>query len=144
MNNSVKNESLDELQAALRDVDTVLEHLFSLPEEYPFLRDTLSDAEECVEESIEMKDDQLHEIQDQLKDEAARLEEFRYYFRALRDFCRDAHVSLPAFIENGFSRLCEDDYRKAEAASPFSPGLGDDDLLLKWNPQESLEEVLPW
>lgn len=142
MNSFIKDESLDELKDALEEADKLLEQLFSFEEDHPFLREHLSDARECVEESMEMKDDDMKELREQLEEESHRVGELRFYVRALQDFCRDSHVVLPGFVTNGFSRLCEEDYRQAE--QPPAPADGNDALLFRKHPEDSLEEALPW
>lgn len=144
METNEKNESMDSLKKALKEAGRLLDYLFNLEDDYPFLREHLDEAAECVEESLEMKDDDLEEIRERLQDESRRVEELGYYCRALRDFCRDSKVAIPRFITAGFERLCEEDYRQAETDQPHH-GTDDDWLLpFRKEPAESLEEALPW
>lgn len=114
MNSPIKDDSLEELARVLKETDHILEQLFSLQDDYPDIREELEEAQECVEEALDMRTEDAEELQAELLGEAHRVEELGFYVRVLQDFCRNSHVELPAFIISGFQRLCQKTYLPPE------------------------------
>lgn len=114
MTNTVNEDSLKELARRLEDVDDILKRLEDIQAEYPFLREELGNAQEAVEETVEMEGDEAEELRGELALERRRVAELGFYVRALQEFSRDSHVILPSFISSGFERLCMPVYQCPE------------------------------
>lgn len=113
--NSMTEDSLRDAAKILNTVRSVYEKLEEFQEIHPFLATELESAQECVEEAVEMADDETNELSQALSLEKQKGRTLGLYVRMLEEFCRDSHTAIPSFILHGFRKLCP-----SETAWPIS------------------------
>lgn len=113
------NMSIKELRDLQRELDNITDRIADLSIGYWDISNRLEKAADGLETDLEEQEEDIALLGDKASAELGRLQELRYYCRVLQDFCRDAGVIVPDFIANGFSRLCEEQYREAASCQSF-------------------------
>lgn len=107
----------------IRDMDRVLcrmdplaQNLLEICGLWQSIQNDLLDVRNMGSFAIQIRDTDLERAEKWTAEEMQRIDEMAFYWRALQEYCSGAGITLPAFLVDGFNRVCDLQYKPVRPA----------------------------
>lgn len=117
----------------IRDIDRLLCRMDPLAQNlteicglWQSIQNDLLDARNMGSFAIQIRDTDLERAEKWTAEEMQRIDEMAFYWRALQEYCSGAGITLPAFLVDGFNRVCDLQYKPAQSAEGTSADSGEE------------------